>query len=63
MPVIGAVDFYGEHEFMTAYAVDLTNNHALGLVYRPGLYRLGADAGFCYEHVISVEIAWKMGLF
>jgi len=119
VPVIGAVDFYGEQEFMTAYAIDLTNNHirgrfsygyglaygtkqwelkffddleappptrdpialrssslglvfpawyelsdhfALGLVYRPYLYRFGADAGFRYEHVVSVEIAWNLGL-
>jgi hypothetical protein len=119
VPMIGAVDFYGEHEFMTSYAVDLTNNHvwrrfslgyglsygmnrwdvryfydpevpapprapierrghslgpvfpahyalnerfAVGLVYRPYLYRFGAESGFRYEHVISVDIAWRLGL-
>jgi len=119
VPVPAAIDFYGEHEFMTAYALDLTNNHtqgrfslgyglsystnqwelkyyddpewdpptrdpiklrgrslglafpayytlsdrfSLGLKYRPYLYRFGADAGFRYEHVISVEIAWNLGL-
>jgi len=119
VPVPAAVDFYGENEFMTAYALDLTNNHtqgrfslgyglsystnqwelkyyddpegepptrdptklrsnslglafptyyalndrfSLGLTYRPYLYRFGADAGFRYEHVISIEIAWNIGL-
>jgi hypothetical protein len=119
VPMPAAVDLYGEHEFMTAYALDLTNNHtqgrfslgyglsystnqwelkyyddldgepstrdpvklrssslglafptcyalsdrfSLGLTYRPYLYRFGADAGFRYEHVISVEIAWNIGL-
>jgi hypothetical protein len=119
LPVIGMVDFVGEHEFMSAWAFDLTNEHArgrwsfgyglsyggnrwaleyfddpgaapptrapvvrhsralglvlptrwtlndrvtLGSTYRPNVYRLGSDAGFHYEHVVSIEIAWNLGL-
>nr|MEE4266524.1 hypothetical protein [Candidatus Krumholzibacteria bacterium] len=119
VPVPAAVDLLGEHEFMTSYALDLTNNHtqgrfsfgyglsystnqwelkyfddlegepptrdpiklsssslglafpinyalndrfSLGLTYRPYLYRFGTDAGFEYEHVISIEIAWNIVL-
>lgn len=46
--------------FPTNYA--LNDRFSLGLTYRPYLYRLGTDAGFRYEHVISVEIAWNIGL-
>lgn len=119
VPVPAAVDLYGEYEFMTTYALDLTNNHtqgrfslgyglsystnqwelkyyddlegepptrdpiklrssslglafptryalsdrfSLGLTYRPYLYRFGTEAGFRYEHVVSVDIAWNLGL-
>ena len=119
VPVPAFVDYIGEQEFMTTYAIDLTNNHirghfsfgyglaygtnrweldyfddpaampptrdpverrssslglafptyyslndrfSLGLTYRPYLYRFGADAGFRYEHVISIEIAWNIEL-
>lgn len=120
VPVPAGIDYIGgEQEFMTAYAVDLTNNHvwrrfslgyglsygsnqwrldyfddpealpptrdpielsssslglvfpayyalndrfALGLTYRPYLDRIGTDAGFRYEHVISIDIAWNLGL-
>lgn len=119
VPVPAAVDYIGEHEFMTGYALDLTNNHvwrrfsfgyglsygsnrwkldyfddpqalpptrdpielrseslglvfpvyyllndrfALGLVYRPYLYRFGSEAGFLYEHVMSIDVAWHLEL-
>jgi len=119
VPVPAAVDYLGEHEFMTTYAVDLTHGHrwrrfmvdyglsyavnqwerkvfidpgeppatrepvsrrshmaglflsvhrklndrfALGLIYRPGLYRFGGQAGFRYEHVVSLALAWDLGL-
>jgi hypothetical protein len=40
----------------------LDDRFALGLIYRPSVYRLGSDAGFVYEHVISLEIAWNVTL-
>lgn len=119
VPVPAAIDYIGEQEFMTAVAVDLTNNHvrgrhsfgygisyarhrweleyyddptalpptrdpvvrrsdslglvllahralnerfSLGLIYRPSLYRTNAEVGFCYQHVISIELALDLGL-
>ncbi len=41
----------------------LNERFAVGFTYRPYLYRPGRDAGFHYEHVISVEAAWCVGLF
>lgn len=40
----------------------LNERFALGLVYRPGLYRFGGEAGFRYEHVVSIDIAWNISL-
>lgn len=34
----------------------------LGLVYRPTFYQTGPGGGFLYEHVISLELAWKLKL-
>lgn len=118
VPVPAAIDFEGEHEFLTNLAIDLTNNHtrgrftlgygvsyganrwkldndqdpvatmtrapvtvrhnflglvfpayyslnerfALGLIYRPALYRFGTEPGFCYEHVISIDFSWNLKL-
>lgn len=47
--------------FPACYA--LNDRFALGLTYRPYLYRFGADAGFRYEHVISIDVSWSLGLF
>lgn len=41
---------------------ELNDRFALGLIYRPYLYRFGAEAGFRYEHILSIEIAWDVGL-
>jgi len=46
--------------FPVGYALD--DRFSLGLTYRPYLYRLGTDAGFHYEHVVSVDVAWILAL-
>ncbi|MBK9490620.1 MAG: hypothetical protein IPO07_18925 [Haliscomenobacter sp.] len=37
-------------------------NFHMGLQYRPSLWRLYEDPGFRYEHVISLDLAWKIRL-
>ena len=44
------------------FGYTLNDRFALGLIYRPSVYRTGRDAGFVYEHVISVAIAWNVRL-
>lgn len=46
--------------FRTDYALD--DRFSLGLTYRPSVYRFGKDAGFRYEHVVSIEVAWNIAL-
>lgn len=35
---------------------------SLGLIYRPTFYRPGSDKPFAYEHLISMDFAWKFRL-
>ena len=119
IPVLGAVDYSGEHELMNSLCFSLSNNHKLkrfsigyglsyarntwdfryddrfdpppptrdpikrshnafgfifptyfqigkcfniGVVYRPTYYRPNLTDKFSYEHLISVDFAWKIGL-
>lgn len=41
---------------------NLGKSFSVGLIYRPGLYRVSQPAQFVYEHAISVDLAWKIVL-
>jgi long-subunit fatty acid transport protein len=124
LPVIGAVDIYGDWQFMNSFYVNATNNHHLnnwtlgyginvskntwrhsyrgswdenenyiesawpdeeitnwamgvtipvyyqitdrfhlGMVYRPTFVRFNTKPAFQYEHLLSLDIAWKFNLY
>ena len=47
--------------FLPAYFQTGENFH-IGVLYRPTFFRSTLDDKFVYEHLISVDLAWKIGL-
>ncbi|KAA6301792.1 MAG: hypothetical protein EZS26_002101 [Candidatus Ordinivivax streblomastigis] len=40
----------------------LTNHFYVGVIYRPSVYCFSPSPQFRYEHIISVDLAWKISL-
>lgn len=48
--------------FMTSVYVKMGKHFNLGLIYQPTFLRPEFDQGFRYEHLISLDLAWKYTL-
>lgn len=44
------------------FYIRCTQNFSLGVIYRPSFYRFYGDNNFAYEHVISLDLKWRIRL-